>query len=134
MYRASPWQLYEPLAQFTETFNFPAGTFHMRFFRWKEGQTLRRDRHGNKKLAVIDAIMQSLPRRSFLLVGDSGEYDPEIYGELFRRYPEQVRGIYIRNVRGEPPRAQRFYDAFTGMPPERWKVFDDPAEIPQELP
>jgi phosphatidate phosphatase APP1 len=40
----------------------------------------------------------------FVLIGDSGERDPEIYTEIVRRHPKQVRMIYIRNVNPDPAR------------------------------
>jgi hypothetical protein len=33
---ASPWQLYPALAEFRRTNGFPAGTFHLKTFRWKD--------------------------------------------------------------------------------------------------
>jgi phosphatidate phosphatase APP1 len=40
----------------------------------------------------------------FLLVGDSGQEDPEIYAELVRERPGRVKAVYIRNV---TPHAER---------------------------
>ena len=34
----------------------------------------------------------------FVLSGDSGEQDPEIYADIVRRFPERIRAIYIRSV------------------------------------
>ena len=50
------------------------------------------------KTGVIERILADFPRRRFLLVGDSGEQDPEIYGAIARKHPEQVERIFIRNV------------------------------------
>jgi phosphatidate phosphatase APP1 len=126
----SPWQLYPPLADFIAIKGFPAGTYHMRHFRWKNASTLQPDRTGAKKQAVIDGIMSSLPRRQFVCVGDSGEHDPEIYGALARRFSSQVRGIFIRNVTGEDASNPRFTQAFAGLPAERWRLFEEPSELP----
>ncbi|TVR27681.1 MAG: DUF2183 domain-containing protein [Balneolaceae bacterium] len=35
---------------------------------------------------------------SFILVGDSGERDPEVYREIANRYPDQIKEIIIRDV------------------------------------
>jgi phosphatidate phosphatase APP1 len=45
--------------------------------------------------------MIHLPRRKFILVGDSGEKDPEVYRVMQRLFPDQVLKIYIRDVLGE---------------------------------
>jgi phosphatidate phosphatase APP1 len=68
-------------------------------------------------------------------VGDSGERDPEIYGGLARTFPDQVSSILIRNVTDQSADDPRYRDAFRGVPRERWRIFDDAAELADvELP
>jgi phosphatidate phosphatase APP1 len=67
------------------------------------------------------------PKRRFILVGDSGEKDPEIYGALARSQPGRIVGIFIRDVTGDA--AARYEAAFRGVPRETWAVFKDPAEV-----
>ncbi|MDQ3604874.1 MAG: App1 family protein, partial [Gemmatimonadota bacterium] len=38
------------------------------------------------------------PDLDWVLIGDSGQQDPEIYREAVREYPGRVRAIYIRDV------------------------------------
>lgn len=45
--------------------------------------------------------MIHLPRRQFILVGDSGEQDPEVYRAIQKLFPKQVLAIYIRDVLGD---------------------------------
>jgi hypothetical protein len=47
------------------------------------------------------ALYGDLP---FLLVGDSGQRDPEIYAQVVREHPGRVLAIYIRNVSRRPRR------------------------------
>lgn len=63
-------------------------------------------------------------------MGDSGEKDPEIYGELARRHPEQIEAIYIRDVTGEGPEAERYGEAFRDVPEGKWRVFKEAGELP----
>ena len=42
--------------------------------------------------------MEHFPRRKFILVGDSGEKDPEVYRTIQSKFPMQVREIWIRDV------------------------------------
>lgn len=127
---ATPWQLYQPLAEFMRSNGFPAGSFHLQRFDWRAESFARLlagpDKH---KLDVIGTLLRQCPQRRFLLVGDSGERDPEIYGELARRYPEQVVGIWIRDVTGEPLESPRYHQAFQDLPASRWRVFRDPDEL-----
>jgi phosphatidate phosphatase APP1 len=45
----------------------------------------------------------------FILIGDSGQEDPEIYSEVVHTYPDRILAVYIRNVsRGQArPQAVR---------------------------
>ncbi len=127
---ASPWQLYEPLTDFMSEQNFPAGTFHLKTFYWKDSRFLSLfDDPTEYKPKVIEPIMKLFPQRRFVFVGDSGEKDPEVYGALARKYSEQVLHIFIRAVEKEPPDARRFREAFEGLPRERWRVFTNPEEL-----
>src|SRR5438067_7252361 len=110
---SSPWQLYEHLAEHLVSEGFPTGSFHLRPFRLRD-HLLRRllmlRRSG--KAGVIRSLLKTFPRRQFLLVGDSGEHDPEVYGAVARRYSQQVSGILIRQLAGERDIRRRYARAF----------------------
>ena len=74
------------------------------------------------------------PRRRFVCVGDSGEQDPEMYGDLARDFPHQIRGIFIRNVTGETIGNARLQLAFRDIPSDRCMLFDAAAELPSVPP
>lgn len=100
---SSPWQLYEPLAELCDLSNFPAGSMHLRYFRVRD-EMLKRFRpiRRNAKVGIIVRIMEALPNRRFVLVGDSGEKDPEIYRFLAKRFPSNVAAVLIRNLKASP--------------------------------
>jgi phosphatidate phosphatase APP1 len=125
----SPWQLYEPLADFTAAAGFPRGAFHLRHFRWRERHTLRADADRDLKQRIIHEMITTFPRRRFVLVGDSGERDPEVYADIARAFPDQTQAVLIRNTSREPPRGERYSQAFSGISPDKWQVFDDPQEL-----
>jgi len=81
------------------------------------------------KTPVIEELLAALPGRRFVLIGDSGEQDPELYGAIARKHPGQVAAIFIRNVTGEKPGAERFRKAFEGIAAQGWKLFNQPAEL-----
>ena len=101
---ASPWQLASCLGGFLQDAGLPAGSMHLKLFRLKDSTPLGRlpSRKRSKRRA-IEEVMADFPHRRFLLVGDSGERDPEVYAEVAARCPEQVTGIAIRQVAGKPP-------------------------------
>jgi hypothetical protein len=127
---ASPWQLYGPLSEFLRRHDFPAGTFHLRSFR-PRGTGLRKllANPERTKRRAIGALLEAFPRRRFVLVGDSGERDPELYAGLARDYPGGVARVLIRDVTGGGCAARRFRGAFEGLPEGLWQVFREPREI-----
>jgi phosphatidate phosphatase APP1 len=133
---AGPWQLYPALAEFVAEAGFPAGTLHMRNVRLKDSSALELLAGPDEyKTETIGGLLRTFPHRRYLLVGDSGERDPEIYGGLARTFPDQVSSILIRNVTDQSADDPRYRDAFRGVPRERWRIFDDAAELADvELP
>jgi phosphatidate phosphatase APP1 len=81
------------------------------------------------KLSVIRRIVRRFPERRFLLVGDSGEHDPEIYGALARRYPRQIAGIYIRHLDTKRSHPRRYARALRSVDPARVLIYRDAAEL-----
>jgi phosphatidate phosphatase APP1 len=129
---ATPWQLYVPIAAFLETHGFPKGTFHLRDFRWRDRSFFSVFRSpGEYKLRNIEPMLRLLPRRRFVLVGDSGQRDPEVFGDLARRYPHQVQRIFIRDIGRSTP--ARFREAFAGLDRKSWHVFSDTTTLPRVL-
>ena len=126
----SPWQLYEPIHEFCRAEGYPFGSFHLKRFRFREAaRKLRMSPQKAHKRAAIEPILAAFPDRKFVLIGDSGEQDPEIYGHLSREFPGQVSGIFIRAIRGETRHSQRILAAFEGTPTDRWTLYTDPSEI-----
>lgn len=96
---SSPWNLYDFLVSFLDYHNLPQGTLCLRDLgldRKKLGQSA----HGEHKSANIDAILAAHPDLQFVLVGDSGQHDPEIYASAVERHPDRIKAIFIRDVTG----------------------------------
>lgn len=127
---ASPWQLYDSLARFLAAEGFPEGSFHLKLFRAKDSSffDLYADPEAYKR-RTIEPILKTFPGRKFMLVGDSGEKDPEVYAAIAREHPGQIVRILIRDVTGEPADAERYRIAFRGVGTDRWMVFRDASEI-----
>ncbi len=132
---SSPWQLFQPLYELCQSAGFPPGSFHLRSFRLRD-HMLRRllliRRRG--KAGVIKTLVSLFPNRRFVLVGDSGEKDPEIYGDVARRFPDRVSMVLIRDLPSRGLDVSRERRAFRGIPQERCRVFRQPQEILDLLP
>lgn len=104
----APWQLHGPLSEFRQNAGFPEGTFHMKNVRknllnastWEDLKELVANENAtlDLKVAHISEIMRRFPGRTFVLVGDSGEKDPEVYRAIREKFPAQVQEIRIRDV------------------------------------
>jgi phosphatidate phosphatase APP1 len=76
--------------------------------------------------------MADFPDRTFLLVGDSGERDPELYAAIAKRNPRQVAGVAIRQVDGKPPREKvrsRLDRLARRLPDGTMQIFTVPTEL-----
>ena len=125
---ASPYQLFEELNNFFEKVGFPPATYHLKRIRVKDKTLLQLFADPKDyKLGQIEPILKTFPDRKFILVGDSGEKDPEVYAELFRRYPDQIEKIWIRNVNNA--NATRM----EGVDPQRWRYFNDGYDLMDEV-
>lgn len=94
---SSPWNLYDFLKDFCEVRNIPKGVFFLRDLGISQEQFLQSS-HGDHKLAQIQRIMQMYPAMSFILIGDSGQHDPEIYLQAIKDFPNRILAVYIRDV------------------------------------
>lgn len=130
---ASPWHLYPELSRFMTRRRFPTGTLHLRAFRVKDERRWNLlaspRRH---KLREISTLIARYPKRRFVLVGDTGESDPEVYGELARAHPRQIAAIAIRRLSGDSWGEERSRTAFARVTC-RVILFASPADLP-ELP
>lgn len=126
---SSPWQLYPPLRDFFQEVGLPNGSFHLKSFRLKDKSFLNLFKSsGETKPLVIEKLLATFPDRDFILIGDSGEADPEIYGDIARRHPNQIRAILIRKMTAERADNHRYVDeAFKDRPPGLWHLFDEVA-------
>ncbi|HEY0379855.1 MAG TPA: App1 family protein [Pyrinomonadaceae bacterium] len=112
----SPWQLYKLLDEFLmRASNFPEGAFHMKDVRknlltpesWQDFKHFTEGDEATlaQKVGQITRLFVNLPDRDFILIGDSGEKDPEVFAEIRKTFGERVREIIIRDVvneRGKP--------------------------------
>jgi phosphatidate phosphatase APP1 len=132
---SSPWQLHRPLRRFMYENGFPPGTFHLRPLRLR-GPRIVELFMGRKsaKRRSIKGLLRWYPQRRFILIGDSGEKDPEIYGAFCRKFPQQVSRIFIRRIPGTTLDPDRLKRAFRRIPRNRWQIFDEPAELEQVEP
>jgi phosphatidate phosphatase APP1 len=94
----APWGIYDVLDEFFRMHNIPVGP--MLFLRewgvtWKSPLPRKAEDHKRELIGNMLALYKDLP---FVLIGDSGQHDPEVYRQIVDEYPGRVAAVYIRNV------------------------------------
>ena len=95
----SIWNLYDLFVDFFELRNIPLGAFFLIDLGLNEDyfQNLKLGRH---KSNTIETLLTTYPHLPFILIGDSGEKDPELYLKTVQKFPGRVPTIYIRDIAG----------------------------------
>jgi phosphatidate phosphatase APP1 len=99
---SSPWNLYDLLDEFLHVRGIPAGPLLLR--DW--GLGVNPSRNAPHKLEAIARVLEMYPNLPFIMIGDSGQEDPEIYCEIIARFPGRIHATYIRDVTGHPERSE----------------------------
>lgn len=96
---SSEWNLYDFLNRFMEHNDFPKGVLQLKELKdsWTDFFRSGYGSHDHKRLK-IERILQHFPGREFILVGDNGQQDAQIYLDIAREYNDQVKAIYIRQA------------------------------------
>ena len=112
----SPWNLYRYLEFFLDNHGFPKGPLLLRSMASVLGR--RVEGHIPHKEHEILNILRTYPEKPFILIGDSGERDADIYLQVARRHPGRILAIYLRSVRHRKKmrRVRELIEAETTVP------------------
>jgi len=92
----SPWNLYRYLEFFLKQNNFPKGPILLRSF--SDFLSRKKQKEKPQKQKEILNILKTYPELPFILIGDSGEHDADIYIEIAEKFPNRILAIYLRSV------------------------------------
>jgi phosphatidate phosphatase APP1 len=96
---SSEWNLYDLLENFFDHNDIPKGVLQLRRLEnsiykfWKSGQGSHEHKYDK-----IKSLLEFYKNQQFILIGDSGQKDPEIYLRLAHDYPGRIEAIYIRKI------------------------------------
>ncbi|KAH7162272.1 hypothetical protein B0J13DRAFT_633213 [Dactylonectria estremocensis] len=76
-----------------------------------------------RKKSTLNRLLRDFPERKFLLVGDSGEADLEVYTELAMANPGRILAVFIRDV--TTPEETGFFDHGFGLNRKKSRTFDE---------
>jgi phosphatidate phosphatase APP1 len=91
------WNDYDLLDVCLAHHGFPRGPMFLTDLSLVEAKSAALGR-GEDKLTRILGLLDAYPELPFVLVGDSGQKDPEIYRRVVAERPGRVRAVYIRDV------------------------------------
>ena len=94
---SSPWNLYDLIADYMDIHGIPHGPMFLQDYGIDD-DTWIHDAHDVHKLREIQAILDYYAPLPFVLIGDSGQHDPEIYLNVIRANPGRIRLAIIRDV------------------------------------
>ncbi len=115
----SPWALHERISEAFDRLGLPHGATILRCYSQEPLDPY--DFKHPHLLEIIDAN----PGCKWILFGDTGEKDPEVYRTLMQERPGTVDTVFIHNVTGADPQDARF----TGF-----TVFTDWKEVLGKIP
>ena len=87
----SPWNLYQGIESFLSHRGFPDGGIYLRDFGIRG-----REKRRNHKRDTIVRLLERHRGLNFLLIGDAGEHDAELYATIIERFPDRILSAYIR--------------------------------------
>lgn len=100
----APWSIYEVMETFFNQQDIPSGPLlFLRYWGLTIDHPLPR-RARDHKIAFIRQALDLYGKLPFILIGDSGQRDPEIYARIVREHPGRILAIYIRDVTSAPGR------------------------------
>ncbi|KAG9248296.1 hypothetical protein BJ878DRAFT_62907 [Calycina marina] len=92
----SPWQLFPVLVSFFQIAGLPPGSYHLKQYTGMLQGIF--EPVAERKKGTLTKIMKDFPERRFILIGDSGEADLEVYTDIALAHPGMVLAIFIRDV------------------------------------
>ena len=94
---SSPWNLADLFERFMALNDIPLGPMMLKDFGLDETKWFTGGHTGHKG-KMIDRVMKTWPNLNFILIGDSGQRDADIYADAIERHPGRVMAVFIRDV------------------------------------
>lgn len=94
----SPYEAFSAISDFFKISNLPHGHFKLKYYGGKSLLGGLWEPAAERKRAGVIEILNEFKHCQFILVGDSGEQDLELYSSLARERPHQILAVFIRDV------------------------------------
>ncbi|MGM0579505.1 MAG: App1 family protein [Bacteroidota bacterium] len=96
---SSEWNLYDFLQDFFIVRKIPKGPFLLQEYKSGLRDLLFTGGGSHQhKQDKIKRLMTLFPKLKFILIGDSGQRDTEIYRQALHEFPDRILAVYIRKI------------------------------------
>lgn len=97
---SSPWSLYDFLCDFLSLNGLPKGPLFLKDYGFDKDKFFSSG-HRSHKYTYIQKLCEVYPDMSFILIGDSTQYDASIYTWAVEQLTGRIACVYIRDVAGK---------------------------------
>ena len=95
----SEWNLYDFLVDFFEINQLPKGIFLLDNLKTRLEHLIRTGAQSRtEKVKHIEFILNFYPNMKFVLIGDTGQHDMDIYHQVCQDYPDRVEAVLIHRL------------------------------------
>ncbi|PQJ80616.1 App1 family protein [Polaribacter porphyrae] len=111
----SPWNLYRYLEFFLTKNDFPKGAILLRTMK---NIFIKGKGEKPQKQKEIINLLKTYQKLPFILIGDAGEHDADIYMEIAKNHPNRIKAIFLRSVKSEKriTRIKKLIENYTDVP------------------
>jgi len=103
---SSPWNLHAFLERVFSENGLIRGPIELRDFGLSENKFIKSG-HDHHKGDALDRLMVAHPGLRFVLIGDTGQQDPDVYAQVAARWPGRVAQVILREPRRRRSNATR---------------------------
>ncbi|PFH53236.1 hypothetical protein AMATHDRAFT_137693, partial [Amanita thiersii Skay4041] len=93
-----PYQLLPVILHFFRVSQLPPGSIKLKSYAGRSLFSNLLTAPADRKRAGILDILESFPDSKFILIGDTGEQDLELYAQVAMKRPTQILAIFVRDV------------------------------------
>jgi phosphatidate phosphatase APP1 len=95
----SEWNLYDFLEDFFDINELPKGVFFLHNLKKGLRDLVSTGRVNNDhKRQSIEFLLRFYPHKKYILVGDNGQKDMEIYADISDKFQKRIKGVLIRKL------------------------------------
>lgn len=105
---SSPWNLHAFLNEVFERAGLTQGPKFLRDLGISKTKRVR-DSHGNHKGRSIDTVLMANPALTFILIGDTGQHDAQVYHDAILRHPDRIRQVILRTPQASLDRSDTLW-------------------------